>query len=226
MAIHDDKQAQRVRDQVREKAKISDATLGGGTIFTESVLVVNQKAKLIELSNEYKVFDANGTQIGAVRQVGQSKWKKVLRALFRFDMIMRHELHIVDNSGVTQLSVIKPRAWIRPKLLVNDRAGQTIGSIAVQLRFGKVRFNLFDAGGAQVGTLNAENFRAWNFTMADAAGAEVAQITKTWEGLGKAMFTNADNYVVKINSALAEPLRSIAIASALGIDLILKQAKG
>ncbi len=226
MAIDEEKQAQRVRQQVTQKAKIADATAGGGTIFTESVLVVNQKAKLIELSNEYKVFDANGTQIGAVRQVGQSKLKKIVRALFRFDMIMRHELHIVDNSGVTQLSVIKPRAWFRPKLLVHDRSGQTIGSIAIQLRLGKARFNLLDAAGTLVGTLHAENFRAWNFTMADAAGSEVAQITKTWEGLGKAMFTNADNYVVKINSALSEPLRSIAIASALGIDLILKQTKG
>ncbi len=48
-----------------------------GTIFTEPVLVVNQKAKLIELNNEYAIFDQHGTQIGAVRQVGQSTAKKV-----------------------------------------------------------------------------------------------------------------------------------------------------
>ena len=33
---------------------------GGGSIFTEPVLVVNQKAKLIELKNQYSVFDQNG----------------------------------------------------------------------------------------------------------------------------------------------------------------------
>ena len=43
---------------------------GGGTIFTEPILVVNQKAKLIEVNNEYAIFDQNGRQLGAVRQVG------------------------------------------------------------------------------------------------------------------------------------------------------------
>ena len=57
------------------------AVQGGGTIFTEPVLVVNQKAKLIEVNNEYAISDQHGTQIGAVRQVGQSAAKKVLRVL-------------------------------------------------------------------------------------------------------------------------------------------------
>jgi uncharacterized protein YxjI len=223
---NDDKQAQRVRDQVAAKAGVTGVSTGGGTIFTESVLVVNQKAKLIEVTNEYKVFDANGTQIGAVLQVGQSALKKVLRAVANVDMFMRHELKIVDAAGAPQLSLVKPRAFLRPKLEVADATGQVIGTIASQLRLGKARFTLSDAAGTQVGTLNAENFRAWNFSLADASGTEVAKITKTWEGLGKAMFTNADNYVVQILQPLSNPLHSIAIAAALGIDLILKQAKG
>ncbi len=224
--VDEAEQARRVREQVADKAKLGQVSTGGGTIFTESVLVVNQKAKLIELANEYKVFDAAGVQIGAVRQVGQSKWKKVARLLFNFDMLMRHELQIVDTAGTTQLSVIKPRAFLRPKMLINGARGELLGSIAIKLRFGKARFLLFDATGVEVGTLNAENFRAWNFTMADTSGAEIAKITKTWEGLGKAIFTNADNYVVQLLAPLTNPLQSIAIASALGIDLILKQAKG
>ena len=37
---------------------------GGGSIFTEPVLVVNQKAKLIEINNEYAIYDQNAQQIG------------------------------------------------------------------------------------------------------------------------------------------------------------------
>ena len=32
---------------------------GGGSIFSEPVLVVNQKAKLIEINNEYAIYDQN-----------------------------------------------------------------------------------------------------------------------------------------------------------------------
>ena len=51
-------------------ASQAGAAQGGGTIFTEPILVVNQKAKLIEVNNEYAIFDQHGRQIGAVRQVG------------------------------------------------------------------------------------------------------------------------------------------------------------
>ena len=63
---------ERVQRQVAQQAGIGYAGQGGGTLFTEPVLVVNQKAKLIEVNNEYAIFDQHGTQIGAVRQVGQS----------------------------------------------------------------------------------------------------------------------------------------------------------
>ena len=67
------------RGDVQHRAGVADAASGGGTIFTEPVLVVNQKAKLIEINNEYAIYDQHGRQIGAVRQVGQSAAKKVMR---------------------------------------------------------------------------------------------------------------------------------------------------
>ena len=45
---------------------------GGPSLYEQPVLVVSQKTKLIELTNEYAVFDAQGRQIGAVVEVGQS----------------------------------------------------------------------------------------------------------------------------------------------------------
>jgi hypothetical protein len=67
-----------VRDVAKAGATGAPGT-GGGTVFTEPVLVVNQKAKLIEVNNEYAIFDAAGRQLGAVRQVGQSALKKAAR---------------------------------------------------------------------------------------------------------------------------------------------------
>ncbi|MEP6298430.1 MAG: DUF2510 domain-containing protein, partial [Ilumatobacter sp.] len=69
---------------------------GGGTIFDEPILVVNQKAKILELNNQYSVFDQHGRQIAAVNQVGQSKAKKVARLLTSLDQFMTHQLQAVD----------------------------------------------------------------------------------------------------------------------------------
>lgn len=195
---------------------------GGGTIFSEPVLVVNQKAKLVELSNEYAIFDQNGAQLGTVRQVGQSVARKLLRAFTSVDQFLTHRLEVADTSGDTQLVLTRPAKLVRSKVLVNDGEGREIGRIVQETVVGKIRFGL-EAGERTVGSINAENWRAWNFNIRDETGSEVARITKTWEGLAKTMFTTADNYVVEIHRPLGEPLRSLVVAAALSIDTALKQ---
>jgi uncharacterized protein YxjI len=198
------------------------APQGGGTIFTEPVLVVNQKAKLIEINNEYAIFNQHGQQIGAVRQVGQSMAKKALRLMTKMDNMMTHTLQVVDGYGNVQLVLTKPRAMIKPKVIVQDAVGNELGQIQIQLRLGKARFNL-ESGGRQWGTIMAENFRAWDFSIQDYNNQEIARVSKKWEGFGKALFTTADNYVAQIHRPLEEPLRSLVVASSVTIDLILKQ---
>ncbi|HEU5149854.1 MAG TPA: phospholipid scramblase-related protein [Iamia sp.] len=195
---------------------------GGGTIFTEPILVVNQKAKLIEITNEYAVYDQHGQQIAAVRQVGQSTAKKVVRALTSYDQFMTHRLEIVDGSGTALLRITRPAKVFKSRFQIERGDGQPIGEITQENVFGKIRFGL-SSGGHTVGSLNAENWRAWNFNIQDHTGAEVARITKTWEGLAKAMFTTADNYVVTIHRPLDDPLRSLVVAAALSVDTALKQ---
>jgi uncharacterized protein YxjI len=123
------------------------------------VLVVKQKLKLVELRNEYGVFDPDGRQIG---------------------------------------------------------------QIVKQIRLGKARFDLLDPGDAQLGEVRAENWRAKDFSVRDAAGQELARVTKRWAGL-REVFTDADTYVVEVHPTAAEPLRSLAVASCLVIDAVMKQ---
>ena len=72
---------------------------GGGTLFNEPILVVNQKAKVIELNNQYSVFNQHGQQVAAVNQVGQTTAKKVMRLVSSLDQFMTHKLEITDPAG-------------------------------------------------------------------------------------------------------------------------------
>src|SRR4030066_337984 len=76
--------------------------------------------------------------------------------------------------------------------------GSEVGSIRQQNVFGKIRFGLLDASGQEVGQIQAENWRAWNFAIVDSTGSEIGRITKTWEGFAKTLFTSADNYLLVI----------------------------
>jgi YD repeat-containing protein len=213
---------ERIQQQVQQRAGVAAPAQGGGTIFTEPVLVVNQKAKLIEVNNEYAIFDQAGTQIGAVRQVGQSTAKKVIRVMTSWDQFMTHKLQVVDQYGTVLLALTRPAKVMKSKVLIQDGHGRELGAIVQQNAIGKIRFGL-ETGGQQIGLIQAENWRAWNFSISDHTGTEIARITKTWEGFAKTMFTTADNYVVQIHRPLQEPLRSLVVAAALSVDTALKQ---
>ncbi|MGW2958951.1 LURP-one-related/scramblase family protein [Streptomyces sp. NPDC001220] len=192
------------------------------TLFTEPVLVVNQKAKLIELTNEYKVMDQHGREIGSVAEVGQSALKKILRFVSSLDQYMTHRLEIRDASGQPQLVLTRPAKIFKSRVIVTRPDGSQVGEIVQQNMIGKINFAMM-VGDQKVGAIKAENWRAWNFAIVDQAETEVARITKTWEGLAKTMFTTADNYVLQIHHQLPEPLRSLVVATALTVDTALKQ---
>jgi len=186
------------------------------------VLVVSQKAKLIEVNNEYAVYDRNGNQLGAVRQVGQSTAKKVLRVLTSVDQFMTHKLQVVDMAGNVALQLTRPAKVFKSKVQILDGQGREVGGIVQENMVGKIHFGMM-VGDQRYGSINGENWRAWNFAIRDHDGNEIARITKTFEGIARTMFTTADNYVVQIHRPLEEPLRSLVVASALSVDTALKQ---
>ncbi|WP_049573561.1 phospholipid scramblase-related protein [Streptomyces sp. SBT349] len=211
-----------IDQQVRQRAGVDQAGAGGGTLFTEPVLVVSQKTKLIELTNEYSVFDQNGNTLGTVTQVGQSGLKKAARFLTSLDQYMTHRLEIRDSTGQPQLMLTRPAKLIKSRVIVARPDGGQVGEIVQQNAIGKINFAI-EAGGQQLGAIRGENWRAWNFAIVDHTGAEIARITKTWEGLARTMFTTADNYVLQIHRPLADPLLSLVVAAALTVDTALKQ---
>lgn len=215
-------QEEKVQHQVQNKAGAQAAWAGDGTLFGEPILVVNQKTKIIELTNEYSVFDAAGNRVGGVTQVDQSLAKKALRFVSNVDQFLTHKLEIHDAEGTAVLNVTRPRKFLKSKVLVERPSGEQVGEIVQRNAFGKIKFGL-EVDGQEVGEIRAENWRAWNFAIVDQTETEIARITKTFEGIAKAVFTTADNYVLHIHQPLSEPLRSLVIASALCVDTALKQ---
>jgi uncharacterized protein YxjI len=192
-------------------------------LLTRDVLVINQKAKLIELTNEYRILDPEGNQIGTIREEGQSKAKKVLRFVSNVDQFLTHTLAVYDAEGTKVVELVRPRKFLKSTLQISDGTGRAVGKIAQQNVMGKKRFSLEDANGTAVGSINAENWRSWDFAIEDASGTEVGRITKKWGGLLREGFTTADNYILNISGEVTPDLRLIMLASAAGVDIALKQ---
>lgn len=190
------------------------------------LLVISQKAKLIELTNEYRIRDEHGTDVGVVRQEGQSRARKALRLLTQLDRYLGVELAVYDADGRRTVTLRRPPALFKSRIEVLDGIGGVVGRIVQQNVLGKIRFGLEDAGGTPVGEIRAENWRAWDFAIVGQGGAEVGRVTKKWAGLGREMFTTADNYVLELRPEATGSVRLLTLAAAAGIDTALKQSNG
>ncbi len=211
--------------QVAQNTGAAPVSAGTGDIFSEPVLIVNQKAKLIELNNQYTISDAEGQKIGAVNQVGQSGARKALRLVSNLDSLLKVHLDVTDIHGRPLLRLTRPGKILKSTVIVERPGVGEVGRLVQENMVGKIRFAMV-VGEQKYGSINAENWRAWNFTIRDHTETEVARITKTWEGLAKMAFTTADNYVVQIHRPLEDPLRTLVVAAAVSVDTALKQNEG
>ncbi len=183
-------------------------------------IVVEQVRKLFELRNQYGLFAIDGQRIGSIEQVGQGPLAVAVRFLGDLDVALPISLLVEDHQGQPVLRLDK--AWFRWVITVTRADATVLGSIRKRWRLGKARFEVLGADGAKVADVRATNWRARDFAFADASGRAVANVTKQWRGLATEMFTDADSYVVDLQGA-EEPLRSLALAAALSIDIIMKQ---
>jgi hypothetical protein len=191
-----------------------------GSLLAQQVLVVKQRLKLVELRNEYAVLDQGGRQIGAVVQASQSPLAFLARVFTSWDVALPITLHILGPGATLELIVHKPWFTWRCQVLRPDRLA--LGEITKQVRLGKARFTLLDPRGAQLGEVRAHNWRAKDFSVLDGAGQPAARVTKRWAGL-RELFTDADTYVVQVSPSAVDPLRSMAVAACLVIDVVMKQ---
>jgi hypothetical protein len=77
-------------------------------LLTRNLLVISQKPKFIEMTNEYDVTDEHGAPLGTIRQEGQSKTRKLLRLVTSVDQFLTHRLAVYDAGGSKVLELVRP----------------------------------------------------------------------------------------------------------------------
>jgi hypothetical protein len=193
-----------------------------GTLVTgRSGIGLHQRRKVFELRNQYTLTGETGEPIGAVEQVSQSRFTFLARLISGFDVTLPVTLAVTTTDGALDLRLTKP--WFRFRVTVTGANGDLLGRVRKRVRMGKAVFTVTGGGDEPLGHLRAENWRARDFRFDDVSGTEVARVTKSWRGLLTETITDADSYAVIFPPTTSEPLRQLALASALAVDLTMKQ---
>ncbi|MER7989054.1 phospholipid scramblase-related protein [Streptomyces noursei] len=198
---------------------------GGGpqALLSADVLAINQDFKWVDISTSYAVLDRKGIEVGSVAETGQNAARKVMRFVSTMDRYLSRKFEIRDAAGVPFLELSRGTKVLKAKVQVARPDGTPVGEI-VQDRV--VTFGSFDlvANGAAVGHVQA-SWSAFNFTITDHTGTEVARIGRSLLDRVLDVAFGADHYYYEVLSPMAEPLRSLSLAAALTMDTLLKPDK-
>jgi uncharacterized protein YxjI len=100
--------------------------------------------------------------------------------------------------------------------------GRPVGTIEQDLKFFGSEFTLLDPWKRKIGSIGGD-FVGRDFRITDHHGHEVARVDRALPDLGEVL-TSADSYALHHRyPTLPEPLRTLIVASAIAIDLVLRE---
>ena len=193
-------------------------------IFNANPLVVRQPKRFMVDVSDYEVYDAYGRPIAQVREQGADGGMQVLRALSRNTGGFERRVHVNDMYGRTGLVIQKHWSWMTASTSVNLPDGRSVGTIEQDLKFFGSKFTLMDPWKRVVGGIEGD-FIGMDFRLKDHADHEIARVDRRMPDLGE-LFTTADSYALhRRYPSLPRPLGTLVVASAIAIDLVLKEGK-
>jgi len=109
------------------------------------------------------------------------------------------------------------------KVNVLDEQDQVIGGFKQKFFSVGGSFNVLDASENPVCQLKGK-WTGWDFKFM-AGDTELAHVTKKWAGIGKELFTSADNYVLEVFESVSagSAIRQLILAAVICIDMVLKE---
>ena len=187
--------------------------------------VVKEHVGLLKLTDTFDIFDAGTQQKVAVARETPGGFYKFMRLVVN-KKILPNTVTVTqgDENGPLLFTIHKPFTFLRARVRVRDASGTALGYFKSKL------FSL--GGGFWVYNNDDELFaevkgdwKGWNFRFITPEGEELGLVTKKWAGLGKELFTSADNYVVSISDDLADQpvAKTLLLAAALAIDIVYKE---
>lgn len=192
--------------------------------LNKNLFFVKEHVKVFKAANSFDILDPDSKQVILnCREENLGFFTK----LFRFTDYKRmtpFNMEIKSPEGQPVLTVRRGVSFFLSEVEVLDDRNQLIGKFKQKFFSIGGKFEVLDASERPLCMLKGK-WTSWDFKFVANDGKEFATVTKKWSGLGKELFTSADNYVLQISSEVPadHPLRLLILAAVMCIDLVLKE---
>ena len=192
-------------------------------VLNRNLFFVKEHVGMFKAANNYDILNPETQEIIMLcREENLGFFTK----MFRFSDYKRmtpFNIVISTTTGETIVTIKRGISFFRSLVEVFDPNGMLIGTFRQRMMSLGGKFDLLDTNGNVLCSLQG-NWKGWDFKfMKD--DIELASVSKKWAGLGKELFTTADNYMLQIESLVKpnDPLRMSILAAVMCIDMVLKE---
>jgi len=192
--------------------------------LNRNVYFVKEHTGIFKAANNYDIIDPeSGEVVLHCREDNLGFFTK----LFRFSDYKRmtpFDVEIRTPDGEPVIRVNRGISVFLSRVDVHNDAGQRIGGFKQKLFSIGGKFDVLNDKDEPVCLLKGK-WSGWDFKFTAPDGSELAQVTKKWAGIGKELFTTADNYVLSIDPKvpLDNPIRQLIVGAVMVIDMVLKE---
>jgi uncharacterized protein YxjI len=188
-----------------------------------NVFLVKEHVGMFKSANNYDIHDP---QTGNIIMECREERLGMITKLLRFTDYKRmtpFDIQIRTPDGNQIVRITRGISLFLSNVTVLDEQDQIIGGFKQKLFSIGGSFNVLDANDNPICLLKGK-WSGWDFRFM-AGETELAHVTKKWAGIGKELFTSADNYVLEISESVPTDNagRQLILAAVMCIDMVLKE---
>lgn len=192
-------------------------------ILKQNLFFIKEHVGIFKAANNYDIFNPDTKEL--LMQCREEKLGTFTK-IFRFTDYKRmtpFHVEIKSASGQPVLEVKRGISLFLSTVEVFDDKGLLVGRFKQKFFSVGGKFDVLDTQDNVLCTLKGK-WTSWDFKFMQG-NAELAHVTKKWAGLGRELFTTADNYMLSVSDGVNKDdnVRILILAAVMCIDMVLKE---
>lgn len=192
-------------------------------ILRQNLFFIKEHVGVFKAANNFDVYNPDTKELLMTCREEQLGF---LTRMFRFTDYKRltpFHVEIKTAKGEPVLEVKRGVSLFLSTVEVFDEKGLLAGRFKQKFFSVGGKFDVLDPQNNVLCTLKGK-WTSWDFKFMQG-NSELAQVNKKWAGIGRELFTSADNYMLSVNDSVRKEdnVRILILAAVMCIDMVLKE---
>lgn len=194
------------------------------SVLNDNLFLVKEHVGMFKAANNYDVHDPEtGEVILHCREPNLGFLTKLLR-FTDYKRMTPFQVEITTPAGDPVCTITRGISIFLSKVEVFNQDDVKIGGFKQKMFSFGGAFKVLSSSDEPLCELKGK-WTGWDFRFLAPNGTQLAHVSKKWAGLGKELFTSADNYILEISDEVPEDnsIRQLIVAAVMCIDMVLKE---